>query len=300
MKIGTRSSILAVSQADSVKSALDRLGIPSSLVRFETKGDKILDRALDKIGDKGLFTTELEEALLDREIDLAVHSLKDLPTQSPPGLTVAAYALAEDPRDVFIGHGMPLAALPHGSVVGTASLRRTAWLHQLRPDLEVTPVRGNLHTRLKKWREATWAGIVLAAAGVHRLGWQSLITEYLDPKTWVPAPGQGILAIQMRQDHGGLADVRQALNDGPAEARAIAEREVLAKLGGGCQIPLGAYATVDDGPQGLHLIARVISPDGTRILRAEARQDLARAKELGERVAEDLRRQGADEIIGNG
>lgn len=299
MKIGTRASILAVSQADSVKSALDRLGIHSDLVRFETKGDKILDRALDKIGSKGLFTTELEEALMAREIDLAVHSLKDLPTEIPTGLTIAAYALAEDPRDVFIGHGVPLAAIPNNSVVGTASLRRTAWLHQLRPDLEVVPVRGNLHTRITKWREERWAGIVLAAAGVHRLGWHALITEYLDPKIWVPAPGQGILAIQMRQDHAGLSDVMKALNDRQVQARAIAEREVLAQLGGGCQIPLGVYAKPDDTHQVLHLLAQVVSPDGSRIIKAEARQDPAHAKELGERVAEDLRRQGADEIIGD-
>ena len=291
MKIGTRASILAVSQADSVKLALNGLGIQSDLVRFETQGDKILDRALDKIGGKGLFTTELEEALWAREIDLAVHSLKDLPTESPAGLTIAAYALAEDPRDVFIGHGAPLAAIPQGSVVGTASLRRKAWLHQLRPDLDVIPVRGNLHTRITKWREQRWAGLILAAAGVHRLGWQALITEYLDPNTWVPAPGQGILAIQMRQDHDGVAKVMRALNDGMVQARAIAEREVLAQLGGGCQVPLGVYATIDDTHQVLHLVAQVVSVDGTETIRAEGRQDLAHAKELGARVAEDLRRQ---------
>lgn len=298
MKIGTRASILAISQAESVQAALEQLEIRSTLVRFETKGDKILDRALDKIGDKGLFTTELEQALLAKEIDLAVHSLKDLPTEMPDGLTIAAYAVAEDPRDVFIGHGASLARIPSGSMVGTASLRRTAWLHQLRPDLIVTPVRGNLHTRISKWRKQEWAGLILAAAGVHRLGWHQLITEYLDPMAWVPAPGQGVLAIQMRQDHPRLADVVNRLNDEQQAARAIAEREVLARLGGGCQIPLGVYAQLDPAIGSFHLVAKVVSPDGMRMITAEAVHDVQNARKIGQAVAEDLLRRGARELIG--
>ncbi len=297
MKIGTRASILAVSQAESIQKELARHAITSTLVRFETKGDKILDRALDKIGDKGLFTTELEHALLTHEIDLAVHSLKDLPTEMPSGLTIAAYALAEDPRDVFIGHDLPLAGLPHGSVVGTASLRRTAWLHQIRPDLHVTPVRGNLHTRLNKWRDQKWGGLILAAAGVHRLGWQELITEYLDPTVWVPAPGQGILAIQMRQDHPRLGEILNWLNNRGHAARAIAEREVLARLGGGCQIPLGVHAELNEAVGSLHLVGKVVSLDGGQAIMAEATNDVGRAVELGRAVADDLRRQGAYELI---
>ncbi len=298
VKIGTRASILAVSQAESVQSALDQQGMTSTLVRFETKGDQILDRALDKIGDKGLFTTELERALLSHEIDLAVHSLKDLPTEMPPGLFIAAYALAEDPRDVFLGRDVCLDRLSDGSVVGTSSLRRTAWLRHICPNVTTTAVRGNLHTRISKWREHEWAGLILAAAGVHRLGWQALITEYLDPKEWVPAPGQGILAIQMRDDHPRCHDIKHWLNDGQQETRAIAEREVLARLGGGCQIPLGVYAELDVAKGLTHVVGKVVSPDGSRAIVTEATDAMNQAVRVGRVVAEDLLRKGAHELIG--
>ncbi len=296
MKIGTRSSALAVAQAEAVQKALQGLDIESVLVTFDTKGDQILDRALDEIGDKGLFTTELERALLDHQIDLAVHSLKDLPTQLADGLTIAAYALPEDARDVLIaGTGQKLDNLRPGAVVGTSSLRRAAFLRERRPDLKIVPVRGNLQTRLDKWRNNQWDGLVLAAAGVHRLGWQSLVSEYLDPAAIVPAPGQGVLAVEMARDHKEVPRVLNLLNDAGIAPRVVAERQVLATLAGGCQIPLGAYATVQRDR--IELIAKVASRDGSICLLASGQDSVANAVLLGHTVGQELLRQGAHELI---
>jgi hydroxymethylbilane synthase len=296
IRIGTRSSALAVAQAEAVRQALLSHGLEAELVTFATKGDQILDRALDKIGDKGLFTTELETALLKHDIDIAVHSLKDLPTQLAVGLTVAAYTLPEDARDVLIAEaGTMLANLPAGAVVGTSSLRRAAFLREQRPDIQVVPVRGNLQTRIDKWRNQGWAGLILAAAGVHRLQWHSLIAEYLDPEIIVPAPGQGVLAVEMAQDHPELTTILNLLNDPEIVPRAVAERQVLATLAGGCQIPLGSYATLFHGK--IFLTAKVASRDGQIIMTASGEDAVANAVTLGHQVGEELLRKGAHELI---
>ncbi|PSR34823.1 MAG: hydroxymethylbilane synthase [Sulfobacillus benefaciens] len=299
IRIGTRSSALAVAQSEAVRQVLLNHGIEAELATFDTKGDQVLDRALDKIGDKGLFTTELEMALRNHDIDMAVHSLKDLPTQLAVGLTVAAYTLPEDARDVLIAEpGTTLAGLPAGAVVGTSSLRRAAFLREQRPDIQVVPVRGNLQTRVDKWRNQKWAGLILAAAGVHRLRWHSLIAEYLDPEVMVPAPGQGVLAVEMAQDHRELTTILNLLNDPEIAPRVVAERQVLATLAGGCQIPLGSYATLSQGK--IFLTAKVASRDGQIIMTAIGEDLVANAVALGHQVGEELLRQGAHELIAAG
>lgn len=246
LRIGTRSSPLAMVQAMEVQRALESRGHQTELVPFQTRGDQILDRALDQVGGSGIFTTELESALLAGDVDLAVHSLKDLPTELPAGLVVGAYSASEDPRDVLIA-ARPIPGfdqIPPGARIGTSSVRRRAFLRDLREDLDVVAVRGNLTSRFRKMEEQAWYGLILAAAGVHRLGWKDRIGLYLDPKVFVPAPGQGIVAVEVRlDDHGVLKWVEEAVGDAQSAVRARAERSVLHALGGGCQMPLGCYAT---------------------------------------------------------
>ncbi|AEJ41731.1 porphobilinogen deaminase [Sulfobacillus acidophilus TPY] len=291
LSIGTRGSELAVRQTDLIVSRLESQEHHVTVVRVETHGDRVLDRALNQLGNQGVFTTELEQRLVAGTIDLAVHSLKDLPTQLAPGLAIGAYALPEDRRDVLLAGDYTLATLPPGARVGTSSLRRTAFLRSLRPDLEVVPVRGNLQTRLRKWQELGLDGLLLAAAGVHRLGWQDKISEYLDPFAMVPAPGQGILAVEMVADRQDIAKILAPLDDPAARVLAQAERGVLARLGGGCQMPLGAYATWDG--ETVYLLGQAADPAGTRLARAEARGTASDTDRLAEEVADELRRQGA-------
>lgn len=294
LRVGTRSSALAMAQTRQVTDRLEQAGFDVELVPFETKGDQVLDRALHQVGGKGLFTAELEEALLSDRVDLAVHSLKDLPTELPDGLVLGAYTLPSDPRDVLIA-SHALHALPPGTNLGTSSLRRAAFLRGLRPDLVLSPVRGNLQTRLRKWREGQVDGLVLAAAGVLRLGWQHLIVEYLDPLTVVPAPGQGVLAVECAAHRTDLARVLALLNDERAMRGAMAERAVLAQLGGGCQVPLGAYAEWVDGQ--IHLVAQVASLDGGTVMRKEARTAPDEAVAEGRRLGQELRQEGALALI---
>jgi hydroxymethylbilane synthase len=278
-----RASALEGALALLVAHLITEAGVDSQLVLFETKGDKILDRALDAIGDKGLFTTELENALLSGEIDLAVHSLKDLPTDLVPELLVGAYLLPEDPRDALIAApGVHWESLPESAVVGTSSLRRKAFLTALRPDLNIVPVRGNLQTRVEKWREHGWNGLILAAAGVHRMGWKHLVASYLDPWVCVPSPGQGVLGLEVRRDRESVRALLQTLNNQTAEVSARAERACLAKLGGGCQIPFGAYGEVREGQ--LHLRAKVADVAGEHIIV----QDLAGPPEEPEKLGTAL------------
>lgn len=295
IRIGTRASALARAQADRVRAALEAAGHKTDVVMFQTRGDQILDRALDQVGGKGLFTTELENALVRGDIDVAVHSLKDLPTRLADGLKIVAYALPEDGRDVLLADGRTLAELPDGARIGTSSLRRAAFLRHLRPDFEILPVRGNLQTRVRKWREAGWDGLVLAAAGVIRLGWQSLISEYLDPWTFVPAPGQGVLAVQMATGHKEWSVVA-ALDDPAARRRVEAERAVLATLEGGCQVPMGAWA-VETAPDWLAVVAQVGSRDGVRMIRQVAEGPAQEATSLGRGLGQALLDQGARRLM---
>ncbi|OLZ09843.1 hydroxymethylbilane synthase [Sulfobacillus thermosulfidooxidans] len=297
LKIGTRSSQLAQAQAQAVSNLLTNAGIDNELVLFETKGDKILDRALDAIGDKGLFTTELEKALLDGLIDVAVHSLKDLPTALSSHLMIGAYVLPEDPRDVLIAKpGVSWNSLPQGARIGTSSLRRTAFLKALRPDLDIVPVRGNLQTRVRKWKEKGWDGLVLAAAGVHRLHWQELISSYLDPWICVPSPGQGVLAVQVRDDNKDLRAILARFNDSQAEITSKASRAVLAELGGGCQIPFGAYATWTD-EKTITIRGKVADLTGRRVIVRDVAGPGAHAEELGKRLAQELISAGALQLL---
>ena len=299
LRIGTRSSELALRQARLVQAALLERGIESELVTYRTLGDKRLDEPLSTIGAKGLFTKELEVGLRKGKTDLAVHSLKDLPTDSPPGLLVAAVLQREDPRDALVLNrgimGQSLDDLPRGSRVGTSSLRRRALLLATRPDLEVAELRGNVPTRLKKVDEGRVHAAILAAAGLHRLGAHQHITCYLDAPAWLPAAGQGAIAVQVRDDDDAVGPVARALNDQPTMLAVRAERAFLQALEGGCQVPIGALAVPTDGGAMLHgLIADVA---GTRVVRGTIELDIDEPELSGVRLANQLRGEGASEIL---
>ena len=291
--IGSRGSQLALWQAHWIQARLAELGVESRIEIIKTTGDKITDVPLAKVGGKGLFTKEIEDALLERRIDCAVHSLKDLPTEVPEGLTIAAVPERETPYDALIGS--TLARLPQGARVGTSSLRRAAQLRALRPDLVIEPVRGNLDTRLRKLDEGQYQAIVLAGAGLNRLGWADRIAELLPPEVMTPAVGQGALAVETRSDGGYAYQVCSRLNHRATQIAVTAERAVLGSLGGGCQVPIGAHAVVEGGE--VTVRALVISPDGGTIVRHEDHAPVDDAEELGRRVAESLLASGAKEIL---
>lgn len=295
IRIGTRDSQLALWQAEWVKKNLEA-NYPEAeftLVPMKTKGDKILDVPLAKIGDKGLFTKELEVGLLNGEIDCAVHSLKDLPTVLPEGLEIAAFCEREEPRDVFLSKdGTSLTALPVGSLIGTSSLRRKAQLQNFRPDLVFADLRGNLQTRWRKLQESNMAGIVLAAAGVKRLGWEDRITEYIPQEIMLSAVGQGSIAVEIAAASEDVRNLLSVLNHRETELAVRAERAFLYCLEGGCQIPIGAYAIVD---QHIHLKGMVASLDGQRVLKiSESGDD---PEELGKKAAKVLIDRGAMDIL---
>jgi hydroxymethylbilane synthase len=290
--IASRGSQLALWQAHWVEARLGELGHACRIEIIKTTGDKITDVPLAKVGGKGLFTKEIEEALLDGRADLAVHSLKDLPTEVPQGLALAAVPAREDARDALVGKR--LVELAAGAKVGTSSMRRAAQLRRLRPDLAVESVRGNLDTRLRKLDEGRYHAILLAAAGLKRLGWGGRISEILEPETMCPAVGQGALAVETRTSGAGF-DACRAL-DHPATHAAVAfERSVLMALGGGCQTPIGAHATVRDG--NLRALAMVASPDGAEMVRGESEGPAAEGERLGRELAERLLKSGAREIL---
>ena len=293
LRIATRQSPLALWQAEHVAARLTHeLGARVSLLPLSTRGDEVLDRSLSKIGGKGLFVKELEVALEQGQADLAVHSLKDVPMSLPDGFVLAAVLEREDPADAFVSpRYASLESLPQGAVVGTSSLRRQAQLLALRPDLQLEPLRGNLQTRLRKLDEGGFDAIVLAAAGLKRLGMAERIRQPLD--ALIPCAGQGALGIECLAERRDLIELLARLGHAPTWLACAAERAVSRQLGGSCSVPLAAHAVGQGGE--LHLQAAFGMPDG-RLLRAEARgpvADLLAAEQLGHRVAEQLQAQGA-------
>jgi hydroxymethylbilane synthase len=291
--IGSRGSQLALWQARWVEARITALGEPCRIEIIKTTGDKIQDVPLAKAGSKGLFTKEIEEALLAGAIDVAVHSLKDMPTDLPDGLTLQAIPPREDVRDALVGRR--LNELGAGQRVGTSSLRRGAQLRAARPDLAIENIRGNLDTRLRKLDEGQYDAIMLAAAGLRRLGWADRIAELLPVDLICPACGQGALAIETRDDDGAAARICRKLDDAASRAAVTAERALLGSLGGGCQVPIGAYAKVSGGD--LHLRAVVISPEGDRTVRGERSGLAADAGAIGGELGRRLIETGAREIL---
>lgn len=292
LTIASRGSQLALWQARWVSTQLAALGHECRIEIIKTTGDKITDVPLAKVGGKGLFTKEIEEALLDGRADLAVHSLKDLPTELPAGLALAAVPEREDPHDAVVGR--KLADLAEGATVGTSSLRRAAQLRRLRPDLIIESIRGNLDTRLRKLDEGQYAAIVLAAAGLKRLGWAGRIAEILPAEAMCPAVGQGALAIETRSSGAGL-EACGALNHAATHFAVAAERAFLRALGGGCQVPIGAHAAVD-GEQ-LHLAGLVIAPDGSAVVRAERGGPADEAENIGAALGAEVLDAGGRGIL---
>jgi hydroxymethylbilane synthase len=292
--IGSRGSQLALWQAHHIAAHLGSFGAETRIEIIKTTGDKITDVPLALAGGKGLFTKEIEEALLAGTIDLAVHSLKDMPTDLPPGLILAAIPVREEPRDALIGR--PLSELRAGAVIGTSSLRRSAQLYALGLGITTKMLRGNVDTRLRKLDERDYDAIVLAAAGLRRLGWQDRIRELLPVEIMCPAVGQGALAIETRDDHGPAYELVRRLDHPASRIAVTAERALLATLGGGCQVPIGAYATVDG--QNVHLRAIVASPDGKRLIRTKLSGAAADPTKLGEEAGQRLLEAGAREILG--
>lgn len=290
--IGSRGSQLALWQANHIKAKLEGRGLPCTIEIIHTRGDKILDVPLAKVGGKGLFTKEIEDALLDGRIHLAVHSLKDLPTQLPEGLVIAAIPERADPLDAIIGSKLRL--LRPGAVVGTSSLRRVAQLTRLRPDLDLRNIRGNIDTRISKVEKGEYDAIVLAAAGVRRLGWGDIIAESFRADVMLPAVGQGALAIETLESGPGF-DAARLLDDPWVNFAITAERALLAELGGGCQVPIGAFASLENTE--LFLTGGVFSPDGGTMIRYTAAGDCTKPSELGRSVAGVLLQRGAGAIL---
>jgi hydroxymethylbilane synthase len=297
LRIGSRGSQLALWQAHHISALLREQGHTVDLTIIKTTGDKIQDVALAKVGTKGMFTKEIEEALAANQIDLAVHSLKDLPTELPAGFAVAAITTRENPRDAFVSKTYKsVDSLPQGARVGTSSLRRQAQLKAVRPDLDIHPLRGNVDTRLRKMLEGEYDAVILAAAGLTRLGLTEHIQDRIDENVMCPAAGQGALAIEIREGDSATLEHLRFLNDQDAHDAVTCERTLLNRLGGGCQVPIGAFAQrrAEDGGK-LHLAAIVAHPDGSVLLRETALGD--DPAELGNRVGDTLLRAGAEAIL---
>ena len=296
--IATRGSKLALAQANLVARALAERnpGLAAELAIIKTKGDKILDVPLAKVGGKGLFVKEIEDALLEGRAQLAVHSMKDMPAELPDGLILASVTQRADPRDVFISRaGTPLADLPQGARIGTSSLRRQAQLWALRPDFEMVPLRGNVETRLRKMGEQELDGVILAAAGLERLGLDNLSPQPLEPSLMLPAVGQGALGLEARVDDQETLALVRALNHELTAQAVAAERAFLARLMGGCQVPIAGHATVEGGKvkfQGL-----VAALDGSRVIRAGGESTPQGAAAMGATAAEEVLAQGGGEIL---
>ena len=298
VRIATRQSPLALWQAEFVKAELERFhpGIAVELVKFTTQGDKILDAPLAKIGGKGLFVKELEQALLDGRADIAVHSMKDVPVEFPDGLGLTTICEREDPADAFVSNTYAtLDALPKGAIVGTSSLRRRCQLLQVRPDLDIRDLRGNVGTRLGKLDAGQYDAVVLAAAGLIRLGLAPRIRHKLEHTLSLPAAGQGAVGIECRLADAQVRALLAPLHHEPTALCVRAERALNAALQGGCQVPIAAFAVLTDNT--LHLRGRVGDTDGSLLLRAEASASASQPEALGKQVADALQQQGAGEIL---
>lgn len=296
--IATRRSRLALWQAEHVKARLEALhrSLSVELLPLSTRGDELLDQRLDSVGGKGLFIKELETALADGRAELAVHSMKDVPADLPPGFAIAAILGREDPRDAFVSNKVrKLADLTKNAVLGTSSLRRAAQIKEHRPDIELKLLRGNVETRLAKLDRGEYDAIVLAVAGLVRLGLGSRIGERLAPEASLPAPGQGAMGIECMSGRADVMALVAPFADLASAACVRAERAVSLALGGSCSLPLGAYAELSDGK--IRLRALVASEDGRRVLRTEQRGDSSDPESLGRRAADDLRAQGAAAIL---
>jgi len=298
LKIGTRGSALAVTQSEWIKNRIvsRHPDISVELVRIRTKGDKIIDSPLSKIGGKGLFVKEIEDALLRKEVDLAVHSIKDVPAELPEGLCLAVFPEREDPRDVFISKEYAsLSDLPEGASIGTGSLRRSSQLMHIRPDIHIVQLRGNVDTRLKKLESGAMQAIILAAAGMNRLGLSAEITEHLSTEALMPAIGQGALGLETREDDDRTLEILSFLNHRPTELAVRAERSFLKRLEGGCQVPIAGFGIVEGG--NIILKGMVAELDGSRIIRDEIKVPDSEAEELGFALAERLLGAGAARIL---
>jgi len=298
IKIGTRASKLALWQANWVKSALIENDSAQNieLVTIKTKGDKILDVPLAKVGGKGLFVKEIEQALLDHRIDIAVHSMKDMPAEIPGGLCIGAIPQREVAADVLISRtGQRLDELRRGAVIGTSSLRRASQLRHARPDIEIAALRGNLDTRLKKLQTENLDAIVLAAAGVKRLELEHRITEYLDPEVMLPAVGQGALCIEIRQNDAIIDPLVKALDDSRTRAVVLGERAFLNRLGGSCQVPIAGHGEIRDNS--FHLTGLVADIHGAPIYKSVLSGAVDSSESIGISLAEELLSRGADKIL---
>ncbi len=298
LRIATRKSPLALWQAGHVAELLRKChaGLDVELVPMSTQGDRLLDAPLAKVGGKGLFIKELENALLDGRADIAVHSLKDVPVEVPAGLALPVFLARADARDSLVcNHHQTLAALPAGARIGTSSLRRKCQLLATRPELDVVTVRGGVHTRLAKLDAGDFDALILAVSGLQRLGLGERACEVLAPDVILPAVGQGVLGIECRQGDTRIETLVAVLNDSDSAARVSAERAMNARLGGGCQVPIAGYAELHGGELALRgLVANV---DGSRVLRARGRAGRNQGRQLGRSVAEDLLSQGAERML---
>lgn len=300
LTIATRESPLALWQAEFVREALTKAhpDLDVQLLGMTSRGDQLLDAPLAKIGGKGLFVKELEESLLDGRADIAVHSMKDVPMEFPPGLGLGVICDREDPTDAFVSNRFPdLDALPIGSVVGTSSLRRECQLRERRPDLVVNFLRGNVNTRLRKLDEGEYDAIILASAGLMRLGFDARIAQRMAVGDSLPAGGQGAVGIELRSEDAEVLSLLAPLHHAPTAARVTAERAMNRRLEGGCQVPIACFAEFAGGGQELMLRGLVGKPDGSLILRAHAVAPAGEAGQLGITVAEDLLQQGAAAIL---
>jgi hydroxymethylbilane synthase len=294
LRIGSRGSQLALWQANHIRDLLRARGHQVEIEIIKTTGDKIADISLAQVGTKGMFTKEIEEALAEGRVDLAVHSLKDLPTEVAVGFEIVAITKRENPRDVFCScKYASIDELPHGARVGTSSLRRQAQLKALRPDLHIHPLRGNVDTRLRKLEAGDYDAIILAAAGLNRLGKTELVKQIIPAEVMCPAAGQGALGIEIRAGDSQTKQHLNFLDDADARATTTCERALLNRLGGGCQVPIGASAEAKNGR--LHLEAIVAHPDGSKVIRETA--DGSDPVELGEAVGDALLRGGGEEIL---
>ncbi len=297
LTIATRKSPLALWQAHHVSGLLrERFGVQVELLEMTTAGDRFLQAPLAAVGGKGLFVKEIEQALLGSRADLAVHSLKDMTSEIPPGLLLACVPEREDPRDAFVGRSAPrVSDLPEGAKVGTSSLRRSCQLLEKRPDLEVIPLRGNVQTRLRKTEELGLGGVVLAHAGLKRLGLGDRVTQILEPEESLPAVGQGALAIECREADAELRRMLDQLEDAPTRIAVTAERAFLAVLEGGCTVPLAGHATLDGGT--VRLRGLVGSPDGSQVVRGERSGPQGEAADVGRSLGQALLAAGGEEIL---